>query len=193
VAVNSQRNPWAVLASTIISLRTKDDVTAAASDRLLAQAGDAASLLKLNQAAIEKLIYPAGFYHTKALNLLKTAKILVEQYGGKVPDTQEALMALPGVGLKTANLVLSEGFGREDAICVDTHVHRISNRNGWVSTKTPNETEAALRAILPMQYRRRINTILVRYGQLLCRPQSPWCSKCVISWQCAKHGVDRQR
>lgn len=192
VAEHYRRDPWAVLASTIISLRTKDEVTIIASERLLEKAGSPAELSAMKEAAVAKLIYPAGFYRNKAASLKKIAAILLEKYGGKVPARMEELLALPGVGRKTANLVLSEAFDIA-AICVDIHVHRISNRCGWLVSKTPEETEMFLREILPKKYWKRINFILVLYGQKLCRPVSPFCSHCVIGKYCARRGVDRSR
>ncbi|MDR0909908.1 MAG: endonuclease III [Spirochaetaceae bacterium] len=187
-----EQKPWAVLASTVLSLRTKDEVSVEASRRLLGKAGTPKALLQLKQEQIEKLIYPVGFYRNKAANLLKIAAIIEEQYKGSVPDTLEALLELPGVGLKTANLTLSEGFNK-DAICVDIHVHRISNRQGWVETSSPDETEAVLTKIMPRQYWKRINHLLVRYGQEICRPISPWCSKCIVRAYCRQVGVDKSR
>jgi endonuclease-3 len=190
-----RQDPWAVLVSTILSLRTKDEVTIVASERLLEKAPTPAALLALGEEEIARLAYPAGFYRTKAANLTKIARILLEREGGQVPMDMDALLALPGVGRKTANLVLSEAFGI-DAICVDTHVHRISNRMGWFGaegTAAPDKTEAALRGILPKKYWKRINTLLVRYGQVICRPISPYCSRCVISDWCSGYGVDRTR
>jgi len=184
--------PWAILVSTILSLRTKDDVTRAASLRLLEKAPDPESLLSLGVEEVARLSYPAGFYRTKAASLEKIANILIEQYGGKVPADMDALLELPGVGRKTANLVITEAFGM-DGICVDIHVHRISNRAGWISAPTPDKTEDALRLNLPKKYWRRINGLLVLYGQNICRPQSPFCSRCVISAHCRRLGVDRSR
>jgi len=192
VAENYRRDPWAVLVSTIISLRTKDDVTLASSQRLLQKAKSPKELDTLKEEKIAKLIYPAGFYRNKASSLKKIACILLEQYKGKVPSSMDALLALPGVGRKTANLVLTEAFDL-DGICVDIHVHRISNRCGWLSSKTPEETEMILREILPLKYRKRINYLLVLYGQKLCRPVSPFCSCCVINKQCERNGVERSR
>lgn len=192
IAENYQHSPWAVLASTIISLRTKDEVTLAASKRLLERADSPQSLLALTQNEIEKLIYPSGFYKTKAKNLHIIAKILVENYGGLPPKDMEALLALPGVGRKTANLVLIEAYGI-DGICVDTHVHRISNRTRWLKSKTPEETEMKLREILPRVYWKRINALLVLYGQSVCKPISPFCSQCVIHRHCGREGVGRSR
>jgi endonuclease III len=184
--------PWAVLVSTIISLRTKDDVTLAASEKLLEKASNPAELAALKQEKIEKLIFPAGFYRNKAASLKKIAAILINQYNGKVPSSMEALLSLPGVGRKTANLVLNEAFDI-DAVCVDIHVHRISNRCGWLTSKGPEETETVLREILPKKFWKRINRLLVLYGQKLCRPVSPFCSRCVIAKFCSRHGVDRFR
>jgi endonuclease-3 len=192
VAESYRRDPWAVLVSTIISLRTKDEVTLAASRRLLDRAPSPDALLALPEAEAGRLIYPAGFYRTKAANLRKIAGILKDKFGGKVPADMDALLALPGAGRKTANLVLVEAFGM-DGICVDTHVHRISNRAGWVATGTPNETEARLREILPRRHWKRINPLLVLYGQRVCRPASPFCSRCVIPAHCARVKVERSR
>jgi len=185
-------SPWAVLVSTIISLRTKDDVTLAASERLLEKAKGPSELSALKQDKIEKLIYPAGFYRNKAASLKKIAVILLEDYNGKVPSSMEELLSLPGVGRKTANLVLNEAFDI-DAVCVDIHVHRISNRCGWLSSKSPDETEMILRDILPVKFWKRINYLLVLYGQKLCRPISPFCSKCVIAKFCLRRDVKSTR
>jgi endonuclease-3 len=184
--------PWAVLVSTIISLRTKDEVTVVASPRLIKIANTPQKMLALSLEEIEKAIYPAGFYHTKAANLKKIAQVLTTKYNGKVPDTEEELLALPGVGRKTAALVLDEGYHKA-AICVDTHVHRISNRMGWVATKNPDKTQEALMQILPKKYWRRINLILVRYGRDVCTPISPWCSKCIITEFCGQVNVGKKR
>ena len=192
VAEHYRRDAWAVLVSTIISLRTKDEVTLTASERLLGKAPRPAELAAMKEAAVAKLIYPAGFYRNKAASLKKIAAILLEQYGGKVPSSMDELLALPGVGRKTANLVLNEAFDI-DAICVDIHVHRISNRCGWLSSKTPEETEMILREILPKKYWKRINYLLVLYGQKLCRPVSPFCSRCVIRKHCVRCGVEKSR
>jgi len=189
---SSVNRPWAVLVSTIISLRTKDEVTITASERLLEKAKNPAELNAMKEEKIAKLIYPAGFYRNKAASLKKIAAILLEQYDGKVPSSMEELLALPGVGRKTANLVLTEAFDLY-GICVDIHVHRISNRCGWLKSKTPEETEMILRKILPRTYWKRINYLLVLYGQKLCRPVSPYCSRCVLDKYCAKENVERFR
>jgi endonuclease-3 len=192
VAEQYEQDPWAVLASTILSLRTKDEVTLVCSQALLEKAPTPQALLALPGEELTRLIYPAGFYRTKAANLRKIARILQEQYGGRVPADMDALLALPGVGRKTANLVLIAAFDM-DGICVDVHVHRISNRTGWVSSRTPGETEDALRRNLPQQYWKGINALLVLYGQHLCRPISPFCSRCVIRPHCLRRGVDKSR
>ncbi len=149
-------------------------------------------MLPCPESRIEKLIYPAGFYHTKARNLRKVAALLQERHEGAVPSEMEDLLALPGVGRKTANLVRNLGFGLP-GICVDTHVHRISNRFGWVSTRGPEETERALMVVLPRRYWIIINELLVRYGQSVCTPLSPRCSMCPVSAWCARVGVGRTR
>jgi endonuclease-3 len=184
--------PWAVLVSTILSLRTKDEVTMRTSRALLEKAPGPWELLKLGEQETAQLAYPAGFYRTKAANLQKIAAILIERYKGKVPADMDALLALPGVGRKTANLVITEAFDM-DGICVDIHVHRISNRTGWVKTGKPDETETLLRKILPKRYWKRINGLLVLYGQNICRPVSPFCSRCIIAEHCTRQGVEKSR
>jgi endonuclease-3 len=192
IAGHCINKPWAVLVSTIISLRTKDNVTLEASRRLLERAPCPANLLTLKQSVIEGLIYPAGFYRIKSATLKKIAAILISNYQGTVPSTMDALLSLPGVGRKTANLVMIEAFDKP-GICVDIHVHRISNRIGWLNTKSPDETETTLREILPRKYWKGLNALLVLYGQNLCRPVSPYCSRCVIDIHCSKTGVARSR
>ena len=189
---SKKRDPFKVLVSTIISLRTKDEVTSAASERLFAKADSPKTLLGLSEKKIAELIYPAGFYRQKAGQLKKCAAIIEHQHGGKVPRSQQELLALPGVGLKTANLTLNLGFGI-DAICVDTHVHRISNRLGWVRAKSPDETEAALSAVLPLKYWIEINSLLVSFGKSVCTPVSPFCSQCMLGEECPRRGVTRNR
>lgn len=176
----------------MISLRTKDDVTEVASARLLERAPDADSLSKLDPAEIAKLIYPAGFYKTKAKNLKEAATRLSAEHGGAVPSTLDELVALPGVGRKTANLVLGLGFDTP-AICVDTHVHRIANRIGAVRTKNPEATELALEAVLPRRYWIDINTLLVNFGKAICAPVSPRCSICPWADACPRVGVEKSR
>lgn len=184
--------PFDTLISTILSLRTRDVVTEAASRRLLAKAPTPPAMLRLSADEIERLIYPVCFYRNKAAALLKTCRILIDQYEGRVPGTMEELLALPGVGRKTANLVLTLGFDAY-GICVDTHVHRITNLWGYVKTKTPDETEFALRKKLPKKYWKTYNDLLVTFGQNLCVPVSPWCSRCPVSSYCRKVGLKRSR
>jgi endonuclease-3 len=192
IAKQAVDRPFETLISTILSLRTKDAVTDAASRRLLAKAPTPQAILSLSPSEIEKLIYPVCFYRNKTAALLKTCKILIDQHDGRVPGTMEELLALPGVGRKTANLVLTLGFGKY-GICVDTHVHRITNFLGYVKTKTPDETEMVLREKLPRKYWKTYNDIFVTFGQNLCVPVSPWCSKCPIEAYCPKVGVKRRR
>jgi endonuclease-3 len=185
-------DPFHILVSTMISLRTKDEVTSTASERLLSRAPTAQALARLGSRQIAELIYPAGFYNTKARNLKTVAEVLVTRYDGRVPESMEQLLELPGVGRKTANLVRNLGYGLE-GICVDTHVHRISNRLGWVQTKTPDQTERALEELLPRRYWIPINELLVRFGQSVCTPLSPFCSRCPIGQHCPRTGVGRFR
>ncbi len=191
VAVELQ-DPFSVLISTVISLRTKDDVTLKASRRLLDKAPDAFAMLRLSEEEIAYLIFPAGFYKRKAIQIKNIAKTLVEQYGGKVPADADLLMKLPGVGIKTANLTLNLGFGI-DAICVDCHVHQISNRLGWISTKTPEESEKVLQTIMPKRFWIPLNELLVSYGQEVCTSVSPKCSLCPENARCPKINVNRAR
>ena len=188
----SRPDPFRVLVSTMISLRTKDEVTGPAAERLLAAAPTPARLAVLPESRIARLIYPAGFYRTKSRALRATARLLESRHGSRVPSSMENLLELPGVGRKTANLVRNLGFGL-DGICVDTHVHRISNRLGWVRTSGPGQTEQALMAALPRRYWIPINELLVRWGQAVCTPLSPWCSRCAIADRCRRAGVGRSR
>jgi len=185
-------DPFKILVATVLSLRTKDEVTAKAAERLFQVADTPEKLLKLEEDEIASLIYPVGFYRRKAKNLKEIAKILIEKYGGKVPDDLEELLKLPGVGRKTANLVITLGYGKP-GICVDTHVHRIMNRLGYVKTKTPEETEFALREKLPKEFWIEINDLLVSLGQHICHPTSPKCSQCPVEPYCPKIGVKRSR
>ena len=192
VAREFSQDPFRVLVSTVLSLRTKDKVTLEASQRLLSKAPSPDALLKLPEEEIQTLIYPVGFYRVKAKNLKLLSKELLEKFGGNVPKDRELLLKLPGVGRKTANLVLNLGFNIP-AICVDTHVHRISNRLGWISTRTPEQTEYALMKILPRPYWIPINEVLVAYGQRVCTPSSPFCTTCPLEEECPKVGVTRHR
>ncbi|WP_320122408.1 endonuclease III [uncultured Sphaerochaeta sp.] len=192
VIAERENDPFRVLIATLISLRTKDEVTLDASTRLFALAKAPESMLSLSEEEIQKAIYPSGFYKTKAKNIRTISRILLEQYGGVVPNDQEALLSLPGVGIKTANLTLNLGF-QVEAICVDCHVHQIANRMGWVETKTPEQTEKDLMGIMPRRFWIPLNELLVRYGQLICTPISPFCSKCPEEERCPKMGVKRSR
>ncbi len=187
-----KKSPYRVLISTILSLRTKDETTLRASERLFKNADTPKKMLNLSKNKIEKLIYPVGFYHRKAEQILKISEILIGEYSGNVPDNLDELLKLPGVGRKTANLVLNEGFGKL-GICVDTHVHRISNRLGIVKTKNPKETEFALQKVLPKKYWIIFNTLLVTLGQNICTPISPKCSICPINQYCQKVRVEKHR
>lgn len=186
------RDPFKVLIATKLSLRTKDETTAVASERLFAVADTPEAMLALSEKKIQKLIYPVGFYKTKAKTIKRVCKILLEAYDGVVPDEIDELVTLPGVGRKTANLVLIEGY-KKLAMCVDTHVHRISNRWNYVTTKNPDETETALRATLPKKYWIRYNELLVSFGQHRCHPVSPRCSTCPIKQQCPRTNVTVSR
>ncbi|MBI3549653.1 MAG: endonuclease III [Elusimicrobia bacterium] len=190
--VAEDEDPFLVLVSTLLSLRTKDAVTEAAGERLFKLARTPEALLKLPLKTIERAIYPVCFYRVKAKTLRGVARDLIDRFDGRVPDDLDALLSLKGVGRKTANLVVTLGF-RKPGICVDIHVHRISNRLGYVRTKTPDETEAALREKLPRKYWMIFNDLLVPYGQNLCAPVSPWCSRCKIAAYCKKRGVTRSR
>ncbi len=185
-------SPFRVLISCILSLRTQDATTAQASHRLFALADTPEAMLKLTTQKIAKLIYPVGFYRTKAKVIRDVCQVLMRDYSGKVPDDIDELLKFKGVGRKTANLVVTLGY-RKPGICVDTHVHRISNRWGYVKTATPEKTEFALRDKLPKPYWIEYNDLLVSFGQHLCRPISPVCSQCPIERYCDKKGVTISR
>jgi len=186
------KDPFLILVSCLLSLRTKDSVSLSASRRLFRLAKTPEEILQLSIKKIEQAIYPVGFYRRKAKNLHQMSLQMRDQFGGKVPDTEEDLLSLPGVGPKTANLVLGEAFG-VPAICVDTHVHTISNRLGLVNTKRPEETERVLKQILPKNYWIVFNRLLVMWGQNICVPVSPFCSRCAISDLCPRIGVTKHR
>ncbi|MFC1687026.1 endonuclease III domain-containing protein [Patescibacteria group bacterium] len=192
VVAKKKRDPFRILVSTMLSLRTKDETTAAASKKLFAVADTPKNIAGLTHQRLEKLIYPVGFYRTKARSLKKTAAILLREFNGKVPDTIEQLIELPGVGRKTANLVVSLGFNK-DGLCVDTHVHRIMNRFGYIHTKTPYDTEFVLRKKLPRKYWKYVNVLLVTWGQNICAPISPKCSLCALRPWCRRVGVNKSR
>jgi endonuclease-3 len=192
IVSGSPRDPFLVLVSCLLSLRTKDAVTEGASRRLFRLARTPRGLASLPEEVIRETIYPVCFYRVKARALKALSKDLLERFGGRVPDGIPDLLTLQGVGRKTANLVVTLGFDKP-GICVDTHVHRISNRLGYVRTRTPDETEAALRGKLPRRYWKIWNDLLVAYGQNLCVPVSPWCGKCRLSPHCDRAGVGRSR
>jgi endonuclease-3 len=192
VVAKESRDPFRILTACVLSLRTKDRTTAEASRRLFALASDPSSMLKLPLRVIERAIYPVGFYRTKAKQIREICRRLLDVYSGRVPDSIEELLTLTGVGRKTANLVVTVGY-RKPGICVDIHVHRISNRWGYVRTKTPEQTEQALRRKLPARYWITFNDLLVPFGQNICQPVSPWCSRCKLEKYCDRVGVTRSR
>lgn len=192
VHISREGDPFRVLVSTLLSLRTRDEVMEAAAERVFALADNPLSMLKVPAGKLEKAIYPAAFFRNKGRSLSALCRILVDEYDGEVPDTLEGLLALPGVGRKTANLTLILGFNKQ-GICVDTHVHRIANRWDLVQTETPDETEMALRETLPKRYWKEFNELLVAFGQNCCKPTSPICSECPVEEFCCKRGVTRKR
>jgi endonuclease-3 len=185
-------DPFKVLISTVLSARTKDETTAHASQRLFKLGSTPEAMRKIPAKKIEKAIFPVGFYRTKARNIRELSRTLIHRYGGRVPDSMEDLLTLQGVGRKTANLVITLAF-RKHGICVDTHVHRISNRWGLVRTRAPKETEFALYKILPRRYWISYNDLLVAFGQNVCKPISPFCSACPIGEYCPRIGVTHHR
>jgi endonuclease-3 len=192
ISTASRKDPFRVLVATMLSAQTKDAVTDAASTRLFGVADTPRTLLALSARRIEQLIYPVSFYRNKARHLRETCRQLLERFGGRVPARMEELLTLPGVGRKTANLVLILSHASLDNICVDTHVHRIANRLGWVRTKTPDQTEHALYRVVPRRYWPKVNLFLVTWGQNVCRPVYPRCAVCVVSPDCPKIGVTLQ-
>jgi endonuclease-3 len=191
IAEESRADPFKVLVSTMLSARTQDATTDAASRRLLARARSPRSLRRLTVGEIENLIYPVSFYRHKARHVKETCRLLDVRFGGRVPATMEELLTLPGVGRKTANLVMIVAHQSPDNICVDTHVHRIANRLGWVRTRTPEETEQALYRAIERRWWSRINLYLVTWGQRVCRPIGPKCSVCAIRTLCPRVGVTK--
>ncbi|RLC46827.1 MAG: endonuclease III [Candidatus Cloacimonadota bacterium] len=187
-----EKNPYKILISTVLSLRTKDRTTSEASKRLFAKADTLKKMVQLSIPEIEQLIYPVGFYHRKARNIAEISNIILEKYNGQIPDKLDELLKLPGVGRKTANLVITLGYNKL-GICVDTHVHRISNRWGYVKTKSPEQTEFALRKNLPEKWWIEYNDLLVSFGQNNCVPISPFCSTCKIIKYCPQIGVTKHR
>ena len=186
------KDPFLILVSCILSLRTKDTVSLPASMRLFDHAQTPQALFELSEGAIQKSIYPVGFYRQKARQLRAISHMILDKFSEKVPCSEDELLRLPGVGLKTANLVRGEAFGIP-SICVDTHVHRISNRLGLVKTKAPDQTEAALKELLPQEYWIEYNRLIVMWGQNVCVPISPFCSSCPLASVCPRRGVTRSR
>jgi endonuclease-3 len=186
------RDPYRVLIGCVLSLRTKDTVSFPATERLFRKADSPAKMIRLRKTTIEKLIYPSGFYRVKAGQILEISRQILERFDGKVPGSIPLLLTLPGVGRKTANLVVTLGFGKP-GICVDVHVHRICNRLGWIATGSPDESEQALRELLPGRHWIPLNDLMVRHGQAICRPVSPFCSRCPVEGDCLRVGVERSR
>lgn len=192
VVARESQDPFRILIACVLSLRTQDQTTAEASKRLFALASDPKAMRGLSAHRLEQAIYPVGFYRTKAKQIRTICQRLLTEYSGHVPDTIEALLTLPGVGRKTANLVVTVGYGKP-GICVDIHVHRICNRWGYVKTRSPEQTEDVLRRKLPRRHWITLNDLLVPFGQNLCRPTSPHCSRCPIAQYCSRVGVLRSR
>ena len=189
ISDSQKKDPFQILISTLLSARTQDATTLAASTRLFAKAPTPQAMAKLTVRQIEKLIYPVGFYRNKAEFVRDAAKMIISKFGGRVPSTLEEMITLPGVGRKTANLVMILAFNSTENICVDIHVHRISNRLGWVRTKTPEETEQALYRTLEQQWWPVVNQYLVTWGQNVCRPVYPRCQSCALIKMCAQVGI----
>ena len=192
VAEETERDPFRILIACLLSLRTKDETTGPAAERLFALAHTPEAMRRLTPRRIERAIFPVGFYRTKARVIRGVCRDLLARFGGTVPGDLDALLTLKGVGRKTANLVVTMGFGRP-GICVDTHVHRISNRLGFVRTKSPEQTELALRKKLPRRHWIELNDLLVAFGQNVCQPLSPRCSTCPVRTLCPRIGVTRSR
>jgi endonuclease-3 len=189
ISESQERDPFQILISTLLSARTQDATTLAASTRLFAKASTPAAIARLRVKQIEKLIYPVGFYRNKAEFVRDAARMILEEFGGRVPSTLEEMITLPGVGRKTANLVMILAFKSDRNICVDIHVHRIANRLGWVRTRTPEETEQALYTALEQQWWPVVNLYLVTWGQNICRPVYPRCDRCPLLKMCPRLGV----
>jgi endonuclease-3 len=189
ISESQQQDPFQILISTLLSARTQDATTLAASTRLFAKARTPEAIARLRVSQIEKLIYPVSFYRNKAVFVRDTARMILSRFGGNVPRTLEEMIQLPGVGRKTANLVMILAFKSNDNICVDIHVHRIANRLGWVKTRTPEETEQALYKALERKWWPIVNLYLVTWGQNICRPVYPRCQKCPILTSCGRVGV----
>jgi endonuclease III len=188
----TQEDPFQVLIATLLSAQTKDAVTASASARLFKVASTPETMVKLTVARLERLIYPVSFYRNKARHVKECCRQILDNFGGVVPDTMEGLLTLAGVGRKTANLVLILSHASKNNICVDTHVHRIANRLGWVRTRTPEDTEHALYTVLPKKWWPDVNLYLVTWGQNVCKPVYPRCRVCVVSAECPRLGVTKE-
>ena len=191
ISEDSREDAFQVLIATMLSAQTKDAVTHAASTRLFRVARTPRTLAALSVDRIRRLIYPVSFYRTKARHVKATCRQLIERFGGRVPSRMDDLLTLPGVGRKTANLVLILSHGSRDNICVDTHVHRIANRLGWVTTRTPDQTEQALYSAVARRWWAEVNLYLVTWGQNVCKPVYPRCQACVVANVCPKVGVTR--
>jgi endonuclease III len=189
ISEDTREDPFRVLVATMLSAQTKDAVTAAAARRLFAAARGPRAMAALPTARVERLIYPVSFYRVKARHTRETCRQILSRFGGRVPATMAELLTLPGVGRKTANLVLILSHASRDNICVDTHVHRLANRLGWVRTRTPTETEHALYKVVPRRWWPRVNLYLVMWGQNVCRPVYPRCGACIVSPRCPRVGV----
>jgi endonuclease-3 len=187
------RNPFTTLVSCILSLRTKDNVTNKAAINLLKHYDTPDKILLLSEDKIRSLIYPVGFYKTKSKKIKEISRLIIEKYDGKVPDDFNELLTLPGVGRKTANIVMVYGHKKDGYLPIDTHCHRIPNRLGWVETKKPEETEIAMKEILPRKYWNEFNSLFVLFGQKICVPISPFCSRCPVEHYCHKIGVKNHR
>lgn len=192
IAEDTQEDPFQVLIATLLSAQTKDAVTAAASERLFKVARTPQAMAKLPVSRIERLIYPVSFYRNKARHVKQACRQILDDFGGVVPHTMDELLTLAGVGRKTANLVLILSHASRDNICVDTHVHRISNRLGWVTTRTPDQTEQALYKVVPRKWWPDVNLYLVTWGQNVCKPVYPRCRACVASTMCPRRGVTKE-
>ena len=191
VSEESREDPFQVLIATMLSAQTKDAVTAAASSRLFRAARTPRTMAALTTARIQRLIYPVSFYRVKARHVKAACRQILDRHAGQVPSTMEGLLTLPGVGRKTANLVLILSHASRDNICVDTHVHRIANRLGWVKTRTPEQTEHALYRVVPKRFWPDVNLYLVTWGQNVCKPVYPRCRACVVSPMCPRIGVGK--
>jgi endonuclease III len=192
ISEETQEDPFQVLIATLLSAQTKDAVTASASARLFKVASTPETMVKLTVARLERLIYPVSFYRNKARHVKECCRQILDNFGGVVPDTMEGLLTLAGVGRKTANLVLILSHASKNNICVDTHVHRIANRLGWVRTRTPEDTEHALYTVLPKKWWPDVNLYLVTWGQNVCKPVYPRCRVCVVSAECPRLGVTKE-